>query len=544
VSRRLQSAAAVVLLALVAGSALSACGRGASSPKTAGVVADGPGRAFLDRYADPDGRVVRRDQGGDTVSEGQAYALVVAEKLGDEGRFTAVWNWTRAHLERPDGLLAWHWADGRVADDNPAADADVDAAGALLAAARRFSRPALRTDGLRLAGAVLAHETAEVGGRLVLLPGPWAAADHVVNPSYFAPCTWLPLAAATGDRRWKRLMSDAGGIIGDLDQGGRLPPDWARIGPDGRPAPAAAPGSGVGPRYGLDAVRLPARLAAPCPAGTDTPKKLAAALWPALQHLADGGAGLAYGLDGSPIDTAEHPAGLVAAASAARAAGDDRAASELLSRAIDLDRRLPTYYGAAWLALESLDRNGSAGAASPPPPDRRSSGTPVVPQERRTAAVAAVPLQLIASRDQAGDSTTTTPPSSTTGAPPASTTTSTTTTAPPTSTTDPSAATTATRGSDPTTRTTTAAGAGASTPPTTGSGSSPSPRQADQPLPPQAPADPAGTPSAGAAAPPAPAPKPPAAARLRGGLLLAGLGLAVGAGLFLGLHDRMRSVST
>ena len=39
---------------------------------------------FLDAYVDPDGRVVRRDQGGDTVSEGQAYALLLATAVGDE----------------------------------------------------------------------------------------------------------------------------------------------------------------------------------------------------------------------------------------------------------------------------------------------------------------------------------------------------------------------------------------------------------------------------------------------------------------------------
>ena len=30
------------------------------------------GRGFLDEYVEPDGRVVRRDEGGDVVSEGQA----------------------------------------------------------------------------------------------------------------------------------------------------------------------------------------------------------------------------------------------------------------------------------------------------------------------------------------------------------------------------------------------------------------------------------------------------------------------------------------
>src|SRR4051794_15467154 len=48
-------------------------------------------RAFLDEYVDGDGRVVRRDQGGDTVSEGQAYALLLAAVVDDRTRFDEVW---------------------------------------------------------------------------------------------------------------------------------------------------------------------------------------------------------------------------------------------------------------------------------------------------------------------------------------------------------------------------------------------------------------------------------------------------------------------
>ena len=32
---------------------------------------------FLDEYVEPDGRVVRRDEGGDVVSEGQAYGMLI-----------------------------------------------------------------------------------------------------------------------------------------------------------------------------------------------------------------------------------------------------------------------------------------------------------------------------------------------------------------------------------------------------------------------------------------------------------------------------------
>ncbi len=65
------------------------------------------GRAFLAGYVDDDGRVVRTDQGGDTVSEGQAYAMLVAVGLGDADTFDAVWTWTRENLQRRDGLLSW-----------------------------------------------------------------------------------------------------------------------------------------------------------------------------------------------------------------------------------------------------------------------------------------------------------------------------------------------------------------------------------------------------------------------------------------------------
>ena len=42
------------------------------------------GQKFLDDYVEPDGRVVRRDEGGDVVSEGQAYGMLIAVAVGDE----------------------------------------------------------------------------------------------------------------------------------------------------------------------------------------------------------------------------------------------------------------------------------------------------------------------------------------------------------------------------------------------------------------------------------------------------------------------------
>lgn len=277
---------------------------------------------FLHRYVDPDGRVVRRDQGGDTVSEGQAYAMLLAVAAGDRDRFAAVWRWTQSHLERPDRLLAWHWVDGRVVDAQAAADADVDAARALLAAGTRFAEPRWSDDGRRLAVAIADLETAVVGGRRVLVAGPWARDPVVVNPGYVSPAAFDVFARVTGDRRWRDLAGSDTTTVASTEMGG-LPSDWAR----------AAPGDGLRPTraYGLDATRAPIRFAEDCDAAG---RRLAASWWPQL----------------STRDN-RHAAAVAAAGAAAWAAGQRPDARRLLDAAERRDHDEPTYFGGAVVAL-------------------------------------------------------------------------------------------------------------------------------------------------------------------------------------------------
>jgi endo-1,4-beta-D-glucanase Y len=284
---------------------------------------------FLDEYVADDGRVVRHDHGGDTVSEGQAYAMLLAVAERDEQRFERVWSWTREHLRREDGLLSWRWADGRVVDPEPASDADLDAARALMVAAKRFDEPGYADDGRALGRAVSEHETAQS----VLLAGPWT--DDVVNPSY-----WSPRAFAAIER--VDLNEPARRLTGQLTADG-LPPDWAQIQDWG--AVPTGPPSGGDAIYSYDAVRLPIRLAESC---QSEDRELAARLWPRLRE--DPGAAR-RALDGTPLTEDEHPVALAAAAAAAHAAGDRTAASELLDRAERLDAERPSYYGGAWVEL-------------------------------------------------------------------------------------------------------------------------------------------------------------------------------------------------
>jgi cellulose synthase (UDP-forming) len=321
--------------------------------------------SFLTSYVAPDGRVIRRDQGGDTVSEGQAYGMLLTVAMDNRARFDSIWGWTRAHLLEPNGLLASRWADGRVVSSPPAADADLDAAQALVLASERFGRSSYRSQGVAIARAVLDNETVRGGSSnpaLVLVAGPWARGQSVLNPSYFSPRAYADLARADHDLRWRLLVSSSHAIVQRLiARGGALPPNWATLGAAPGTAGASGTASASGsvrpigdpanpsalarPVSSFDAVRVAVRYAASC---APADRRLAAALWPMYRRNPGRDS---YVLDGAPASPYMHAASFVAAAAAAHAARDRGAATRLLDRAQAENEVHPSYYGAAWIAL-------------------------------------------------------------------------------------------------------------------------------------------------------------------------------------------------
>jgi endoglucanase len=182
--------------------------------------------------------------------------MLLAVAAGDQARFRAAWAWTRGDILQPSGLLAWHWQDGRVADAEPASDADVDTAYALELAARLSPTRATarRPSWLR-----------------------WAT-----SPA--APC-------GLGSPRWRQAPVRWWG------------PCWrsGRLGGAGvidRPAGGRAPRPGPGDPDGFDAVRLPIRWAASC----DPADRAAAAGW-AAGHRVDA----ALLLDRAQAEDRAHP---------------------------------------------------------------------------------------------------------------------------------------------------------------------------------------------------------------------------------------------
>jgi endoglucanase len=319
----------VIVLAAVTAAAGVLAGCGGSDRRSAPGLTGTPreravaaARAFLADYVDGDGRVVRRDQGGDSVSEGQAYAMLAAVAVGDRPRFDRVWAWTRAHLRRDDGLLSWHWAGGRVADPQASADADLDAAHALLLAAARFHEPRLKTTSRAMADAMRGAEISNG----VVMAGPWATDRGLTNPSYFDPRGLQALHMDDVAGATRRVVA---ALVGD---GRAAPPDWATSGPP--PAPSGPPGGSGPPAYGYDAARVPIRLAAAC---DPADRRLAASM---------------TGVEGA--EPARHPVFTVARAAQAHAAGDRAAADRLLDAASEQDHASPSYYGSAWVALGRL----------------------------------------------------------------------------------------------------------------------------------------------------------------------------------------------
>jgi endoglucanase len=370
-------------------------------------------QSYCRHFIKIDGQVIIPEEGGGTISEAQAYALLRAVWANDATVFNRVYLWTYEKLSRGrahgDSLLAWRWGrlpDGSwgVVDANSATDGDLDYALALVLAARKGWRgqpnlPDYREEARRVQAAILAREVVALpNGELLLTPGNWheATPPYLVNPSYFSPAAYRLFASSSGktDRqsaaervgtvhepplqpdvevrnntsRWVRLRGDTYKLLGLLSQGleGQpgvgLFPDWCRVDAAGRFTPA--PGKDT--RFGWEAVRLPFRVALDGlwfgePQAAQLLKDKFLPFFKA-QWQAHGRLVAVYHFDGSPAVDYESPVLYAGVLAGALAAGDRDFAREMALKILsfyheDGDRawfEAPDHYYAnnwAWLGL-------------------------------------------------------------------------------------------------------------------------------------------------------------------------------------------------
>jgi len=231
---------------------------------------------FKELFIESDGRV-KRVKDSDTVSEGQAYAMLRAVWMNDKVSFDKCYKWTEENLSRVrdkgDNLLAWIWKDGAVVDWMPAADADVDYALSLIFADMRW--PGLSPVGVEDYGSkakailsdILEKETfVTSSGRIYLAP--WIVDKEKkpevfpLNPSYYSPAHFRIFHDYTGDDRWAELADTSyyvlNSLIAEFDgqKGVGLIPDWCGV--DRLDAFHILQGKNKG--FGYEALRVPFRI--------------------------------------------------------------------------------------------------------------------------------------------------------------------------------------------------------------------------------------------------------------------------------------------
>jgi endo-1,4-beta-D-glucanase Y len=183
-------------------------------------------RAYVTRFVAADGRVVDFSGGGRTTSEGQAYGLMHALVAQDRPLFDRLLRFADERLaggKLGERLPAWLFAQGRVADENSASDADLWMAYALLEGARLFGEPSYGRRGRALLRTIFAREVRDG----ILLPGAsgFVLGDTIrVNPSYLVLPQLRRFVAE--DARWGAVLESSVRI---LEGAGDPAPDWIAL---------------------------------------------------------------------------------------------------------------------------------------------------------------------------------------------------------------------------------------------------------------------------------------------------------------------------
>lgn len=201
-----------------------------------------------------DGSADVRKEGGEGVSEGTGYGMLLAVSLDDRETFARL---LRAFEKRKNarGMMSWRFSlCGGSWGDGAATDGDLDIAMALVMAEHKWG--SFRAAAEALISAIKQHASSPCNGFLVLRPGDnWGGCldpgDQRLNPSYFAPAYYRAFGSfipAQADF-WGALAYDSYRLLDRYQSAmGGLFPDWAY-----------AHGGISGP-YGYEACRVPWRI--------------------------------------------------------------------------------------------------------------------------------------------------------------------------------------------------------------------------------------------------------------------------------------------
>jgi endo-1,4-beta-D-glucanase Y len=138
---------------------------------------------YASSFIDEQGRVVDRQGGDRTTSEGQSYGLFFALVANDRERFDRLSNWTTNNLAGGDlgtRLPGWLWGKNpagqwQILDQHSASDAGPWIAYSLCEAGKLWHQPQHEILGRRMLSRIAAVEVAELPGFGIMLLHPGAA---------------------------------------------------------------------------------------------------------------------------------------------------------------------------------------------------------------------------------------------------------------------------------------------------------------------------------------------------------------------------------
>lgn len=195
-------------------------------------------------------RVIDRDSGDRTTSEGQAYAMFFTLVANDRTRFDKLLRWTELNLAAgslAERLPAWLWgrsADGdwRVLDTNSASDADVWMAYLLFEAGAAWNEPRYTSIAEQLADRIADEEVVDVPGiGRMLLPAPrgfHGNGKYRLNVSYLPLQLFIGLSERHRDGPWTSIAEQIPALVRASSPHG-FATDWVDVSDAGEITPSS-----------------------------------------------------------------------------------------------------------------------------------------------------------------------------------------------------------------------------------------------------------------------------------------------------------------
>jgi len=207
------------------------------------------------------GKVIRPENGNDTVSEGIAYGMLIAVNMNDQTLFDSLYSYWKGHAATGN-LMTWCIPAGGgscSASGGSATDADEDAAYALLQAGKAWGG-SYKTDAIALMKDVWDKDIDGAGTKIPKGGSNYGSpTGAITNASYFAPSFYKAFAAADTDTShdWAGVITAVYKVInGSITGSNGLIPAWC-----GSSCTAAASnGAATDVDYQYDSHRIPMRI--------------------------------------------------------------------------------------------------------------------------------------------------------------------------------------------------------------------------------------------------------------------------------------------